>query len=91
MQDQTKLIHIWHGSHHHHFKQKIGLELYDDDDLEHKPRFEKSSYPQGSVVAPMAGLVVKLLVKDGTKVEGGQPILVLEAMKMEVCTAATVA
>ncbi|KAM1001432.1 hypothetical protein ACFX15_007612 [Malus domestica] len=81
--DQTKLIHIWHGSHHHHFKQKIGLELSDDDDLEHKPRFEKSSYPQGSVVAPMAGLVVKLLVKDGTKVEGGQPILVLEAMKME--------
>jgi 3-methylcrotonyl-CoA carboxylase alpha subunit len=33
----------------------------------------------------MAGLVVKVLVMDGTKVEEGQPILVLEAMKMEVC------
>lgn len=40
-------------------------------------------------MAPMAGLVVKVLVKDGTKVEGGQPILVLEAMKMEVCTSAS--
>lgn len=37
----------------------------------------------------MAGLVVKLLVKDETKVEEGQPILVLEAMKMEVCTHAS--
>ncbi|KAM1057896.1 hypothetical protein COP1_031207 [Malus domestica] len=35
--DQTKHIHIWHGLHHHHFKQKIGLELSDEDDLEHKP------------------------------------------------------
>ncbi|GMY20387.1 Methylcrotonoyl-CoA carboxylase subunit alpha, mitochondrial [Fagus crenata] len=31
----------------------------------------------------MVGLVVKVLVKDGSKVEEGQPILVLEAMKME--------
>jgi acetyl/propionyl-CoA carboxylase alpha subunit len=37
----------------------------------------------------MAGLVVKALVKDGSKVEEGQPILVLEAMKMEVCTNVT--
>lgn len=37
-------------------------------------------------MAPMAGLVVKVLVKDGEKVQQGQPVLVLEAMKMEVCT-----
>ncbi|KAF4370173.1 hypothetical protein F8388_007314 [Cannabis sativa] len=81
--DQTKHIHIWHGSHHHHFKQKLGLELSDEDESQHKTNFETSSHPQGTAVAPMAGLVVKVLVKDGTKVEGGQPILVLEAMKME--------
>ncbi|KAF5455004.1 hypothetical protein F2P56_024623 [Juglans regia] len=81
--DQTKHIHIWHGSHHHYFKQKTGLELSDDDEVRHKPSFDRSSHPQGTVVAPMAGLVVKLLVKDGTKVDEGQPILVLEAMKME--------
>lgn len=88
-QDQAKHIHIWHGSHHHYFKQKTGLELSDDDEVRHKPSFDTSSHPQGTVVAPMAGLVVKLLVKDGTKVDEGQPILVLEAMKMEVCTNAT--
>lgn len=32
----------------------------------------------------MAGLVVKVLMENGALVEEGQPILVLEAMKMEV-------
>jgi 3-methylcrotonyl-CoA carboxylase alpha subunit len=63
--------------------------LSDDDEAQHKPSFDTASHPRGTVVAPMAGLVVKVLVKDGSKVEEGQPILVLEAMKMEVCTNAT--
>lgn len=84
-QDQTKHTHIWHGSHHHHFKQRLGPNICDEDDYQHRPNFESSSHPKGTVVAPMAGLVVKVLVDDGTKVEEGQPILVLEAMKMEVC------
>ncbi|XP_040364887.1 methylcrotonoyl-CoA carboxylase subunit alpha, mitochondrial isoform X3 [Rosa chinensis] len=81
--DQTKHIHLWHGSHHHHYRQKLGLELSDEDETEHRPSFDRSSHPPGTVVAPMAGLVVKVLIKDATKVEEGQPILVLEAMKME--------
>jgi 3-methylcrotonyl-CoA carboxylase alpha subunit len=32
----------------------------------------------------MAGLVVKVLLKDGARVEEGQPVMVMEAMKMEV-------
>lgn len=63
--------------------------MSDDDEDQHKPSFDTASHPQGTVVAPMAGLVIKLLVKDGTKVDEGQPILVLEAMKMEVCTNAS--
>ncbi|KAF2325243.1 hypothetical protein GH714_025605 [Hevea brasiliensis] len=81
--DETKHIHIWHASHHHHFRQKLGLDLCDDDETQYKTRFETASHPPGTVVAPMAGLVVKVVVKDGSKVEEGQPILVLEAMKME--------
>ncbi|KAL6214669.1 hypothetical protein ACLB2K_014101 [Fragaria x ananassa] len=81
--DQTKHIHMWHGSHHHHFRQKLGLELSNEDETEHRPSFDRSSHPPGTVVAPMAGLVVKVLIRDATKVEEGQPILVLEAMKME--------
>lgn len=84
-QNGTKHIYIWHGQKHHHFRQKLGLELSDDNETQHKNSFETASYAPGTVVSPMAGLVVKVLVNDGSKVDDGQPVLVLEAMKMEVC------
>jgi acetyl-CoA/propionyl-CoA carboxylase biotin carboxyl carrier protein len=37
----------------------------------------------GNVSAPMQGTIVKVLVEVGASVEVGQPIVVLEAMKME--------
>ncbi|XP_010259113.1 PREDICTED: methylcrotonoyl-CoA carboxylase subunit alpha, mitochondrial [Nelumbo nucifera] len=82
-QGYTKHIHIWHGKYHHHFRQRIGLDLSNDEGSLDKQSFEAASHPRGTVVAPMAGLVVKLLVKDGMEVKEGQPVLVLEAMKME--------
>ncbi|XP_014513758.1 methylcrotonoyl-CoA carboxylase subunit alpha, mitochondrial isoform X2 [Vigna radiata var. radiata] len=81
--DQTRHIHIWQGSHHHYFREKLGLDLSEDGELQHKPKVETSANPRGTVVAPMAGLVVKVLVENKTRVEEGQPVLVLEAMKME--------
>lgn len=33
--------------------------------------------------APMPGLVTKLLVKEGDEIKQGEPLLILEAMKME--------
>jgi biotin carboxyl carrier protein len=35
------------------------------------------------ITAPMPGKVLKVLVRDGDLVEAGQPLIVLEAMKME--------
>ncbi len=35
------------------------------------------------VVAPLPGTIFKLILKVGDKVKKGQPILILEAMKME--------
>lgn len=38
---------------------------------------------QNELRAPMPGLIVEILTKPGTKVKAGEPLLVLEAMKME--------
>jgi propionyl-CoA carboxylase alpha chain len=49
------------------------------------PRFgdpEKLA-PAGSLLAPMPGLVLRVLAEPGMAVTAGQPLLVLEAMKME--------
>jgi biotin carboxyl carrier protein len=40
------------------------------------------------ILAPMPGKVLKLLVRDGDLVEAGQPLVVIEAMKMETTLAA---
>ena len=42
----------------------------------------------GSLAAPMPGKVIQVLVKEGAKVKKGEPLLVLEAMKMEHTIAA---
>ncbi|CAI9107781.1 OLC1v1007223C1 [Oldenlandia corymbosa var. corymbosa] len=81
--DGSEYFHIWHSTHHHQFKRNKRIVLSEDDDKPHKPAKEMTSHPPGAVVAPMAGLVVKVLVKEGDKVEERQPIIVLEAMKME--------
>lgn len=36
-----------------------------------------------AVIAPIPGLVVKVLVQEGDLIEEGQPLVLLEAMKME--------
>jgi propionyl-CoA carboxylase alpha chain len=45
----------------------------------------------GSLTAPMPGAVVRVLVDTGETVAAGQPLVVLEAMKMEHTVAAPVA
>jgi propionyl-CoA carboxylase alpha chain len=54
------------------------------------PRFPDHSHDHaaGSLVAPMPGSVVRVLVDVGATVESGQPLVVLEAMKMEHTVAA---
>ncbi len=42
-----------------------------------------SSKASGAIKAPMPGLVLRMLVHEGEKVQKGQGLLVLEAMKME--------
>ncbi len=49
------------------------------------PRFTDpaDAVASGSLLAPMPGTVVRVAVAEGDAVEAGQPVLVLEAMKMQ--------
>ncbi|BBX04973.1 acetyl/propionyl-CoA carboxylase subuit alpha [Mycolicibacterium moriokaense] len=49
------------------------------------PRFANAAAaaPAGSLIAPMPGVVVRVLADAGDAVVAGQPLIVLEAMKME--------
>ena len=37
----------------------------------------------GDVIAPLPGIILKILVKEGDAVTKGQPVAIMEAMKME--------
>jgi propionyl-CoA carboxylase alpha chain len=53
--------------------------------LRRVPRFvdPAAAAAAGSLLAPMPGTVVTVLVAEGDRVEAGTPVLVLEAMKMQ--------
>ena len=53
--------------------------------LRRTPRFvdPADAVASGSLLAPMPGTVVSVAVEQGQQVEAGQPVLVLEAMKMQ--------
>ncbi|HYD56723.1 MAG TPA: acetyl/propionyl/methylcrotonyl-CoA carboxylase subunit alpha [Burkholderiales bacterium] len=51
--------------------------------LEEELRVPGDETAAGSLVAPMPGKVIKLLVEPGAKVKKGDDLLILEAMKME--------
>jgi len=44
----------------------------------------------GKIIAPMPGKVIAVLVEVGARVEHGQPVVVIEAMKMETTLTADV-
>ena len=45
----------------------------------------KGTSDVGGAVAPMPGIVEKISVKDGQNVEAGDALVIIIAMKMEVC------
>ncbi len=47
------------------------------------PEFENNNDSDGSIYSPIPGVIVKVLAEEGEEVKKGQPIVILEAMKME--------
>jgi propionyl-CoA carboxylase alpha chain len=69
---------------------RVGAQTYVDasngsSGLSEVPRFGQPDKlaPTGSLLAPMPGLVLRVLADVGATVAAGQPLVVLEAMKME--------
>jgi 3-methylcrotonyl-CoA carboxylase alpha subunit len=60
-------------------------------DLGEAPRRGAAAVGRGLTVAPMPGKVLQVLVVPGDAVEPGQPLVVLEAMKMETTLRAEIA
>lgn len=48
-----------------------------------KAPIRPSDEAPGAVLAPLPGLILRLQTKEGDSVQAGQPLLVMEAMKME--------
>jgi biotin carboxyl carrier protein len=51
-------------------------------DGRNKKRTEQVNH--GAINAPMPGMVVEVLVKEGQRVASGEPLVVLESMKMQM-------
>ncbi|HXE32068.1 MAG TPA: biotin/lipoyl-containing protein [Terriglobales bacterium] len=61
--------------------REASAEVLDARRLTFQERVEQSG--RAKIKAPMAGKVVKLLAEAGARIEAGQGVLVLEAMKMQ--------
>jgi biotin carboxyl carrier protein len=63
--------------------QLFAVEVRDPRSLRARRRLADSADGPRKVTAPMPGKVVRILHSEGTSVEAGQGIIVIEAMKMQ--------
>jgi acetyl/propionyl-CoA carboxylase alpha subunit len=72
-------VHVWLDGRSHRVERRL---LGDVDALAHLPAGAGAG-ERARLVAPMPGTVLRMDVREGDAVLAGQPLLVLEAMKME--------
>ena len=69
-------VHVWVGS------RRFAAEVRDPRSLRNRTRAVDDHGPK-KLTAPMPGKVVRILLSQGTEVEAGAGVLVVEAMKMQ--------
>ncbi|MGO9087319.1 MAG: biotin/lipoyl-containing protein [Candidatus Sulfotelmatobacter sp.] len=69
-------LHLWVGS------ERFGVEVRDPRSLRGRARAVDDHGPR-KLTAPMPGRVVRVLASQGSEVEAGAGVLVVEAMKMQ--------
>ncbi len=72
-----ELLHVFTGGQHY--------TLHYNDPMAHAGEIEAAG---GRLTAPMPGKVVAVIAKDGQSVKKGEPLVIMEAMKMEHTIAA---
>jgi biotin carboxyl carrier protein len=70
-------LHMWVGS------ARFAVEMRDPRSLRSRQQAGGDEKGPRKIVAPMPGRIVRLLVSEGSSVEAGQGIIVVEAMKMQ--------
>ena len=63
--------------------ERFRAAVRDPRSLRSRRRAQDSGQGVKRILAPMPGKVVRILALPGTEVEAGQPVLVIEAMKMQ--------
>ena len=66
----------------------VGPNTFEFALVEHAARRHSRGLAAPNITAPMPGKVLKVLVKAGDRVEPAEPLVVIEAMKMETAIAA---
>lgn len=64
------------------FSENFTFELQNENDFFINTNLESQESVE-TIYAPMPGNVLKVMIKEGDKVEEGQSLLIIEAMKME--------
>lgn len=65
------------------FWVSVNGRIYIFDSAHDDDEYNQGAASENSVTAPMPGKVIKVLVSEGEAVEESQPVIVVEAMKME--------
>ncbi len=70
-------LHMWVGS------TRFAVEMRDPRSLRSRQKTGGEEKGPRKILAPMPGRIVRLLAAEGSAVEAGQGIVVIEAMKMQ--------